>query len=88
MIKSKNARKCQGVLIEKMEAREAKQDNQNRADNSIWFCCGYKKKIKLYYTQKLKTFNFTVQNLANAQADNFMWHEMWVPRLPLKLQPV
>ncbi|KAF2885173.1 hypothetical protein ILUMI_20999 [Ignelater luminosus] len=30
---------------------------------------------KLYYSQKLKTFNFTIYNLANSEAVNYMWHE-------------
>ncbi|KAK5647974.1 hypothetical protein RI129_002866 [Pyrocoelia pectoralis] len=30
---------------------------------------------KLYYTQKLKTFNFTVFNLGTSEVNNFMWHE-------------
>lgn len=30
---------------------------------------------KLYYAQKLKTFNFTVYNLTTSEATNYMWHE-------------
>lgn len=70
----------------KIEAREAKQVDKNRAklDKSfVCFAVDMEKILltpslqvgKLYYTQKLKTFNFTVYNLATAQADNFMWHE-------------
>lgn len=73
-------------LARKIEAREAKQIDKNRAkvDKSfVCFAVDMEKILltpslqvgKLYYTQKLKTFNFTVYNLGTAQADNFMWHE-------------
>ncbi|KAJ8969912.1 hypothetical protein NQ314_001529 [Rhamnusium bicolor] len=73
-------------LAREIEAREAKQVDKNRAklDKSfICFAVNMEKILltpslqvgKLYYTQKLKTFNFTVYNLEIAQADNFMWHE-------------
>ncbi|XP_050311108.1 uncharacterized protein LOC126746777 [Anthonomus grandis grandis] len=73
-------------LARKTEAREAKQIDKNRAKLDKSFLCFAvdMEKIlltpslqvgKLYYTQKLKTFNFTVYNLGTAQAENFMWHE-------------
>ncbi|VEN46923.1 unnamed protein product [Callosobruchus maculatus] len=73
-------------LARKVEAREAKKVDKDRAkldESFMCFAVDMEKILltpslkvgKLYYKQKLKTFNFTVYNLANAQADNFMWHE-------------
>lgn len=73
-------------LIRKQEARDHKKDDKERSKENNSFACYTMdmEKIlvtpslnvgKLYYAQKLKTFNFTVYNLATSEATNYMWHE-------------
>lgn len=73
-------------LIRKQEARDHKRDDKERSkvNNSFASYTMDMEKVlvtpslnvgKLYYAQKLKTYNFTVYNLATSEATNYMWHE-------------
>ncbi|CAG9765767.1 unnamed protein product [Ceutorhynchus assimilis] len=73
-------------LIRKQEARDHKKDDKERSkvNNSFASYTMDMEKVlvtpslnvgKLYYAQKLKTYNFTVYNLATSEATNYIWHE-------------
>lgn len=73
-------------LARKEEAREHKQLDKDRGkeDNTFAVFAMDMEKVlvtpsinvgKLYYLQKLKTYNFTIYNLSNKSAANYMWHE-------------
>lgn len=70
----------------KQESRDHKQSDKERSKTDSTFVCYTMdmEKIlitpslnvgKLYYTQKLRTYNFTVYDLSNSEATNYMWHE-------------
>lgn len=73
-------------ILRKQEAREHKKEDKERARNNLTFR-SYTMDLEkilltpqlgigqLYYKKKLKTYNFTVYNLADNSVTNFMWHE-------------
>lgn len=73
-------------LVRKQEARDQKERDKEKSKTDNTFACFAMdmEKIlvtpslnvgKLYYTQRLKTFNFTVYNLSISEATTYMWHE-------------
>ncbi|GLV37559.1 hypothetical protein CBL_20371 [Carabus blaptoides fortunei] len=73
-------------ILRKQEAREHKKEDKERARNNLTFRA-YTMDLEkilltpqlgigqLYYKKKLKTYNFTVYNLADSSVTNYMWHE-------------
>ncbi|GLV33245.1 hypothetical protein CBL_08413 [Carabus blaptoides fortunei] len=73
-------------ILRKQDAREHKKEDKERARNNITFRA-YTMDLEkilltpqlgigqLYYKKKLKTYNFTVYNLADSSVTNYMWHE-------------